>query len=1338
MSFDDFEFPEFNFDNPIVGAGSDETISEEEKLKREIAQRIADQILAEEATTGQPSPKRALAAANSAEGVGTYIREDGSTGLRMSLSGRIPLANEQEIETPAPVGPEYVAPTTPEPAPQPTQGRSIYQQALEPIRQVVTGAGQATAGGFYDMLSMASKVIEAPGDAVMRLTGNEPLRGPAAWFAEAAQNARGDIPKLLDTPEPANPVERFSRVAGDSLTPVGKHTVPISATLAALREGTGEFARRVDPNAPMPNLSDTGEVQSAYVTHTEPTPIEMSSVKIDTVGGPTNVPYSEYATLGGLAAVSIGMAFAPHIFSKLRLSNVPLRTVDDAAPGTMAISKPGDLARSYDDINAGPIRVMKRAGVDPDAIKEVQKTFRIQTRSAAHSIANSAVTTGLAETPALTFRARASLTDLHKMAGVFPDAARYLQALDIQDLLLRAQNKAGNKAGPSRVMGMTLNDAIQLTNALERTTPQLKNIGALYRDNVKAMRKFEASGEYATLSPKRARELNSAHRNHVPLTIDGKRIPIDEKIKLEPVTRISPFEELANEMRVNLRRRMENEAVGKYIDTIRQTNPALFRKVSPDQLAANPAWQKNTISFYRRGKKETYTTDPFLADALKMDPYTITSMAGNMMYASKRLLEKGATGELAPWFAITSALRSWQIGKYTAGDLKAPSALGSMAAIPQQLYPQMARAISHSLERGSGEWLKSLGATQGQIDAMSLRLAKVYDDSLFARLRSVGTHQGSIMEQQVLQSQNKLANAIREAQPQARAVLQGYRSLLGAVHNAPAFNFARKNERRASAKGMSLSELAADARHLTGDPSIGGQFYSGGKGFGSNAKPIRFESDKWFAKALADLAVKPYGVATEVGRESVPWFNYTQQGIKRVGQAYLDNPAKFTGKVWLYTMMPAAATYLGARSLGNDPNGRSYVDYMMNGRSDYAKTMNYYIPIPGKPAEQGIEFPRFHELAPAARLMEAGLDHAFRSSIFQQNEDFAAAANSFLNTAVFPPMPPAFGAVGATQGYAVPQTLFGGEAYRKNTDPFDQTGGLPGNVEGFARALAGGIAEIVGGSYAAFTQTEGHIGEALLNAAKEAGTRMTRKAPLVRDALGVKAPASGSTRVTEEYYKKQKEINALLRFYRQWDTYDPASPETRGNIDTKATSKTGGAVAQQLLGNPIPSERPGLNQPNPTNPLYTQFISEVHKKFALDALTKAEGRGKDRRDVATGAIGYKSIARRLGDANEALRSMRNINAGNYVTWERQLSERPEQLAELQENKVNYKDPVAVKNYYEKKRQDAARVLLFTIRQVEAEFSKAAGRPITLGMIDPYGKGLTLDDNSDPVEVYGGM
>jgi hypothetical protein len=346
-----------------------------------------------------------------------------------------------------------------------------------------------------------------------------------------------------------------------------------------------------------------------------------------------------------------------------------------------------------------------------------------------------------------------------------------------------------------------------------------------------------------------------------------------------------------------------------------------------------------------------------------MDPYYITSGIGNLLYMSKRALEVTTTGELAPWFAVTSPLRSWGIGKFAAEEgMRAPTLIGTHLAVPRQLLPQLSNQFAQRLEAGSQGWLGSVFG-QANVQALSTRLANAYANSLYSQLQTVGGGRGSILQQQTT-ANNKLTRAISQAKGPVRTFLEAWHALLNSAHNAASFDYFRRNQpghrtfqdrilRRDTSPNIPLPELARRARHLTGDPRIGGEYYTTLPGTkGGRATPIRFVDETSRVSHTLGKVAKAYGASTEFGRTAMPWYNATIQGGKRIGEAYLDNPSKFTARMWLYYIAPTASLYLGVKSLGNDPNGRSYLDYMMNARTEYNK-INELVRTHSGPSRRG-------------------------------------------------------------------------------------------------------------------------------------------------------------------------------------------------------------------------------------------------------------------------------------------------------------------------------------------------------------------------------------------------
>lgn len=1228
---------------------------------------------------------------------------------------------------------------------------SAIARAIEPEKQAAAGFIGTTLGTPWDIGGLLTKLGPLMLDRTARsdaVADNQlpPDQRPATnpisdfLFQQGASARRGANTLVGADPDPSHPINRAMRIVGSSVSPFGKNPVAASAIVGGVNTGA-DVVKQVFEKPSIdsfkksppqwlhdalfsPARGDTPTADPNDPTRLiSPSPFDQKTVPINTVSGLGQITKGEYMTIGGIAAGTAGMIFGPRIFRNFSTGRLPaFRRVQNAAPGTQAISTPIDLARTYDDVNAGALRLMRRAGIDPAAVARVEQVMRIQTRATANGMIDSAIKGGRMNTPNYTFQVRVPLSELQAQET---QATRdYLHILDTWDEIRRNSNAPLSRRTAQRINRSNApvrgHDIISVTNArnaLERTNPEVIPYARAYRENLRAMRRFEADGEYATLSRGRARQLNAEFPNEVPFRGPRTNDPTFD--------RGSPIVALAERMRELMRARMENEAKGMYVDAIRgragigpTRAQALFVPVTPEELAQNGNWRANTLTFRRRGEVEHYTTDPFIADVMRMDPYHIVGYGGQVLHATKRLFEMTTTGALAPQFAPVSFFRNWWLGKVSPDPgMRSPTLHGSLAAIPRQLYPQLAQTVHAALDRGSAGWLNSVFGT-ANMQALSQRLGYHYERSLWAQLEAAGGGRGAAFTEQQFNANNRLTQAIQENAGSVRTFLEGYKALLNSIHNAPSFNYAVRNQ----GQGIPAFELARRARALTGDPRIGGEFFTNVPGR-NHATPIRFDNVESRVSHTAGRVVQGYGGATELGRTVVPWYNATTQGVKRLGEAYLADPVRFTGRTWLYQIAPAASMYLAARALGNDPNGVSYLDYMMNRRSEYNKMMNFYIPIPGKPAEQGIEMPSFHEGSIARYLTTIGLDHAYGSNFFTEKEDLLRAAQGITGVVFEPAMPPILNLPLASMGMTPMQGVFSGESYHKKPEPFDQHGsGMATSTEAYMRALGAGLADLIGNGYAAYSQPGQTVAEGVGAGAKATGQRMAQKTPILRDMLDLQQPMTGNNAITAELFRKSKSIKALDTFYKQWTV-------NVGLIGSKPRSKGGEALAAEQLGERPPSEPAGIGQPVPTNPLYNMFIEEMHKKFVTDSPT-------DRRGRPTGAIGFPSLWNRYRIASAQIDRLRKVNPGNDAIWKEQVDGRPKQTEYLKKNKIDPYNPTMVRNFYERQRQDAARILLKTIRDVEDDFSKRVGKPVKLEDLDPYGRGLEGEEDFSPVDASG--
>ena len=730
----------------------------------------------------------------------------------------------------------------------------------------------------------------------------------------------------------------------------------------------------------------------------------------ETAGGKQTTYETEYKAMG-LAAAAVGIAFAPKVYSKLLRGEFPAaravaRPVPNAAEGTMMVSDVRDVLRTQDDILAPLYNVATRSGMPVEAAEKLLQEHRIITRNGGRQLADGGLETGKIRTPSYEFTAPVPLNDVARKST--PESDQYLKLLAEKDDLLVARNEPVGRAverqqlkpsAPSmgvyearkaaenvRVGGRSQAELDAVISDMEKANPGLVEAGNAIRAHNKAKVDFAEAGEYGIMTKEEADTSRMSRTNFL-----GKEKSVGA---------------LADDFKTVVAQRLDNEAIGRYVDEVRRLVPpsrelpeggkSLFREVSEEEVKAHPEWTTKdrnvVVSFKRRGEMKYFTTDPFVADVLKADHHMVTGVGSNIIFGSKRMLEATTTGTFAPNFAVVNAIRSYWIAKFTTEQgFRAPTAIGSVLAIPQQLVPQVAKSLSRGLESGSQGMLGEMFGKEW-MEGWAKRLAIHADESVYMQLKSAGSHRGSIIEQQQralgFQEATEKINAFMSkvgADPAYRGVQHfwnAWKASLESVHNAVGFNFVKRNMGREG-----LPELALRSRRLTGDPRTGGTLYVGE---GPGRRLINYESGgSAMDQAVATTLRVGYGYTMEAARQAIPWWNATLQGAKRIGEAWVNNPTRFARSTMLYAMGPAAGMFYYAKMLdmddpttgkkGGDPNGHSYLDYLLNGRSAYNRQMNFYIPIYGSPAEKGVELTFFHELNPFKRLMEISLHHMLGS-----------------------------------------------------------------------------------------------------------------------------------------------------------------------------------------------------------------------------------------------------------------------------------------------------------------------------------------------------------------------
>lgn len=1082
------------------------------------------------------------------------------------------------------------------------------------------------------------------------------------------------------------------------------------------------------------------------------TPPAEGTRTVMTLAGPMEMRESDLTMLGAMGILTLGMGLAPNVIrgvSHTRFFAPVVRDVLHAPAGLESIANMQTYRKTVTgDVWSGLDRDLRRYGAPQDVRDRLAVLSQTHSGAAAQAHVDNALQQGRIELPGFRFNAPA-LADMSRRYSD-PIYGRYLDLLDTNEAmneafwkLSPARQQAQIAAGPMRMRGMDQHQVLTEIQNIEQMRPDVKDfvkeVEALWRQ----VRHFETTGEYATLSAADRKKQN-ADRPHFFPGSEGR--VTDESRVLE---RSNWVEEFQREISRRLRRRMENEVKGQYINEFQTYAPESHLDVLSSERRANPDWADNgtMTSYFRRGRRQHIATDPLYASIYNIDPHMLTGQMTMIANTMKRGVEATTTGLGAPPFALTSGLRNWFISGMTEAaempltkrSLLQPAVHfgSSVYALPQQLLPPLADWIGRHALAPLADVLNNQ-----QLRAMSQTLSRAYERSFIGQMERAGKNVGSsaFIRDPTTQRNAFVQKIVQHQDGWVREFGHGYMRLIDAIHNAPGFGYAYRTR-----AGKHPSQSVRDMLDITGNARISGRYWErAGKPI---ALPQRAQGTR-YGKANQNL-----GRFMEAMRQSSPWFNVTMQGMRRVAKAYMDNPLQFIMAVNFYTALPALIGYLWNRYAGYDPQGQSYIDYQMNRRHDYGQTMWQYIAVPGRPAAEGIELPiRMHEVAFIARMLEAALHHWLGGQMPDGTPEFGSVTHTtkedlrkiLLNWAdiAAPALPPAVTVpIAGVTNQVVGSGPFGGfQTYELRADPYDTD--LPSNsksIEAMARALAPGLADWAGQAVAAMFHDPGTVQEKILHGLQQGGRRLTEKTALLRDVAGIKPPASGSNDVTETLFKKNKAINTLARFMRDIDHMATDNPKYQGPygwMNIKPGSKSGEEHVQGVMGDLFPAGTdatgqvhpgftpfPGKPVALPTNPLYNEFIREVQQKFTRDATEKGRSGAK----VPTGGIGYRSIWKRYSEVKKAIQSLRNVDAGNERFWkERVLEANPDALEIAARKGVNVNDPRAVRNYLEQVRQDYVKQILFTIRAVEQDMSRKAGRPVRIEDLSPWAGGESPD------------
>lgn len=984
------------------------------------------------------------------------------------------------------------------------------------------------------------------------------------------------------------------------------------------------------------------------------TPQFTPKFELQTQGGPTDVSADTIRDLGIFGAATLGFAFAPSLVRGLSaLRPTRFKALPDAPAGLESAATSGDYLRTTIlGPQFGLANYARKVGVPEAEVSAFLQKYQTQTSGQALNLIDSAIVNGKFETPGYSFHVPVPVSKvgaLEKRSTVGPTSPVAGTTNPVSDYLHLSDTIKDINKGRAIVRGYDLPTSQADLATLRAAYPSLPRVQKAVQDINKASFNFQADGEYAMLTPAKHTQMLADELDTIPFS--GARVFGN------PVDRGFASDALAQDVRTRIFQQMRYNAQGEFIDMLRRHSPQSIKWVTGSEKKANPQWGDKIVEQYRKGKIEYWAMPPEVADTLRIDPFFLPGAGGQIINTMKNMYTSSLTGTLAPAFALTNFFRSYQNALFTTPvGRRAPGLLSMSLAVPRQLGPQLGKWVEHSLDSG---WLGSVLPPTVKT-SLSQNLGTTLAKTLHAELEAAGSYRGSYM-QKTYGEQFDYLNKLSQAVPgPLQTFWSGYSKVLQSMHNAAEFSYVSKNRSKAP-----LTQLATEARDLVGSPQITGQFYTKGE------RAIRG----------GNAVTKPLAYGAELGRKTVPFWNATVSGMRKVGQSYWKNPVRFTAKAYAYGVTPAVMRWAYVNSLGSDSNGVDYGDYDRNGRSEYDRLMNWYIPIPGRPASEGVRLPKlFHELSFVGSLTDTFLDHAMRKSKWAKSEDYENLLKEYLSAIVPDPR----SATPVAQGVALvanklpPFGPFEGPRDIKDPKAFDEVSykgkskagaaiaeekmgaPLPSfttndpavGLSGRTQTLMQGFAPVLGGMVGTFATVMGasekeSAYEAATNAIKAVGRSQAQRAPGLRELLGEQAPRTGGTRVMDWFWKKRSALSNVRKVV-------------------------------------------GKNLPKEASPEFAALANKIYEKFILDAPTKA-GEGQ----------GFQSMLRYIDHDTKVIQEIRRIES-SPVTWASRMKERPEFVSELKRNGVNVDNPTDVRNFLEKRRQDHLWTIKSVVDKAEAE------------------------------------
>ena len=1029
----------------------------------------------------------------------------------------------------------------------------------------------------------------------------------------------------------------------------------------------------------------------------------------------------------------------------------------------------------------------KSVGIDPYAADAAKWKWRVQTGSGAQNLINRAIVEGKVTTDDFRFDVPVPISKLQEFAQASPMFPEYLKmrmviehltnnALARQKLPATSRNPLGkfpDSVEDNFGRTLTLMDAQNRAHRLETDYPDFVTQHANYQNNLAAVRDFVS-------------DKNTNWVEH-PIALNAQAIkmptaPIfshraDPKSFLDMVlTGQNPLSVAETAMRKAMANQMKFDAEQHYINNVASRDA--FVPVSAEWVRNQGAQAKANGAILTRkmgGETTHWVADPLLVSMMNADHVPVTGL-GNWALTSKNLFQTTTTGLFAPWFAPTGGVRAMEQGwtnaptgvKTAQGwSVRPAGPLSTLAAIPAQIVPRALNKMAPTVA-----WFENRiqNSNLGQLidpahhNIMSRAMEKAYTDSFYKRMLDAGAYSGTTLQQDRVIHSNVTQAMLNNPNPQmgpifnlmnssfghwmkfawggvestgrgVKNVAKAANETLRAVQEAPNFawaykvgKFADDNKRPTiNGRAMSDAELAARMRNYTGDPSTRGFIYSENQQTGKQ-ETLRYQPKNKFDAFRADAYTKA-GQAAHAARMSTPWAGVLIQSPASTLRAMRDNPVRANLAFSISHVLPETTAYLWnmhqteqdkerAKQEGRMPY--DYLDYYLHQRTENNLMNNtYFAPTDGKRPEEGVEFRHYQEGILQRYMTRGWWQQYFGINMHTMKEDLAAATWGFLGGAVIPPQPSWYNALLGSQGAVSPQGWLGG-IQKRRVNQYITLGGGESPLELTARAIIPSLSDLGIQAYTAgkSAPTWGDVPKA---AGQAVGERMLERTFGVGDILGFKPQRAGSSDITEELWNRKHVIEDLLYRWNVWDTGG-------GDVKQKAASKEGGAYAAPFLpdkppanGDKIPN--PGMNQPEPKNPLYKMMMGELQKTFEKDMPSK-------------GGIGWKSMWKEYMKYGSLVARMKTVNRGDEGQWVQShndpnakdaLGDTPAYLLDHGVDPTNFRQ---VRDFYAANHYEVANAMMKTIRATEQRIDAMPNirallkdRHFTMNMLDPNELGI---------------